>query len=1113
MKPIPDLDARHTALTATKRSLLVEAGAGSGKTSVMAGRVAMLFADGVQPKNIAAITFTELAASELRARIERFATKLAAGDLPEDLKHAFPPEGVSSEQRANLAQACASIDQLACTTIHGFAQSLIKPYPAEAGIDPGAEIVDADEAKLAFAERYDAWLKQRLSMDDADGLVAQLVVADEDGGLKLLEEIVTKCLQENRDARCATGPWSGRTMGDLVAAVKRFETGLAAIGFDEEDTSIRCRTLIELAGLLDQGKLSSGAPDNAALISAVFFPRHISCFNKDGTKRLLRNGTKWKEAAAKAGLKQADGKRASDALVPLYDDCHQALDALLAAIAGELLSRVCAETESLLDDWRRYKRGAALLDFDDLLFAARDLLASHPTVRRALSERYLHVLVDEFQDTDPLQTEILWLLCGDDCEGADGDPLKRPLRPGALFMVGDPKQAIYRFRGADVNAYLAARSAIPADAQLKITANFRSLEPILSFVNERFKQVLSEEAGQPGFAELSPVRETDGSAPTVMALDVVLPPDQSGVDALRDAEATAVADLCCRLVGNLQVHDPHTKEFRPCRFGDIALVAPAGTGLWRFEEMLEGRDIPVATQAGKGFFHRQEVQDLIAITRTIADSRDTLALGALLRGPLIGLTENDLLDIMEGLKTDPERPDWLPTLTVLTDPEEISHPLARRTIETLQALRRRIRTTTPYALLADAMSDFHVRPHLRQRFGTGTARAVANVDLFLEFARAYDVRGMRAFARDMTAKWEEDDKQMEGRPDAEEESVSLITIHAAKGLEWPVVIPINMTGEPFNGGVLMHDRTNNRFSIPVLGIEPPAYADMKAANALERSRERVRLWYVGITRARDLLVLPRHAELPKNCWSRLVDLNLAELPAIDPTTFGAAKARANVEGANGQTREIFAAEALRIFTARDKIVWRQPSRSEAYAGAALPEIRLEHPEPVAPAEVEKPVVVGSAQRGIILHKLMEEIINGETAEDASDIEDRAALLKEHLGIEPTAEPQPAELAATVLRTLALPAVQALRPRLIAELPVFGAGRVGDEEVLTSGQADAIALDENGEVDVVVDWKSDVAPSPAAIDHYRQQIGDYRRLTGAGRAILVLMTAGTVVEAA
>ena len=227
-------------------------------------------------------------------------------------------------------------------------------------------------------------------------------------------------------------------------------------------------------------------------------------------QRALQTKTKWQDAAAKAGQSKTDGAAAFDAILPRYTACHDTLEALLGAIAGELLARLCEETRSLLEEWRYYKRDAALLDFDDLLYTARDLLRDHGEVRRALSQRFRHVMVDEFQDTDPLQTEILWLICGDDCVG--GDALARPLRHGSLFMVGDPKQAIYRFRGADVNAYIAARSAVHADSQIKITANFRSVEPILDFVNARFKPALSA-AGQPGFSELSPIHPPIGDQP------------------------------------------------------------------------------------------------------------------------------------------------------------------------------------------------------------------------------------------------------------------------------------------------------------------------------------------------------------------------------------------------------------------------------------------------------------------------------------------------------------------------------------------------------------------------------------------------------------------------
>jgi ATP-dependent exoDNAse (exonuclease V) beta subunit len=167
---LPDTEARMTALTAVDRTLLVEAGAGSGKTSVMAGRVAVLLSKGREPKHIAAITFTEFSASELRQRIERFTTQLSLGDVPKDLRQAFP-NGVDAVQRENLSKALDAFDQLMCGTIHGFAQALIKPYPAEANIDPGADIVDPAEAELAFQEHYDAWLRSQLSSEHNDGQV------------------------------------------------------------------------------------------------------------------------------------------------------------------------------------------------------------------------------------------------------------------------------------------------------------------------------------------------------------------------------------------------------------------------------------------------------------------------------------------------------------------------------------------------------------------------------------------------------------------------------------------------------------------------------------------------------------------------------------------------------------------------------------------------------------------------------------------------------------------------------------------------------------------------------------------------------------------------------
>ena len=249
---------------------------------------------------------------------------------------------------------------------------------------------------------------------------------------------------------------------------------------------------------LTESGLCSERPTNRALVAALNSPRPQTCFTQTGSRRKLQTKGKWEKAAAAVGRPKAAGTEAFDTATARYLACHDAREAFMASAAGEVLGRVAEEMNGLLADWRAYKHAAALLDFDDLIYTARDLLAGHEQVREALARRFRHVLVDEFQDTDPLQIEILWQLCGEAENEGSVDCLDRTLRPGALFLVGDPKQAIYRFRGADVNAYIGARTAISGSGRLNIAANFRSVEPILSFVNDKFEAMLSIAAGQPG---------------------------------------------------------------------------------------------------------------------------------------------------------------------------------------------------------------------------------------------------------------------------------------------------------------------------------------------------------------------------------------------------------------------------------------------------------------------------------------------------------------------------------------------------------------------------------------------------------------------------------------
>jgi exodeoxyribonuclease-5 len=752
-------------------------------------------------------------------------------------------------------------------------------------------------------------------------------------------------------------------------------------------------------------------------------------------------------------------------------------------------------------------------------------------VRHALARRYPRVLVDEFQDTDPLQAEILWLLCGD---GDPNEPLTaRRLRPGSLFLVGDPKQAIYRFRGADVDTYLAAKRALlvqDPESILEITANFRSRAPILDFANDRFQPALSEAAGQPGFTCLAATRAASPDGPAVACFEIPIDDshkDDKGRldgDKVREQEARIVAAIVQRLIGNYQIWDKQRQTMRVCRAGDIVLLAPTGASLWRYERALEFRHVPVASQAGKGFFRRQEVQDLIVLSRAIADRRDTLGFGALIRGPLVGLTEEEIADAIAALPAPEGGPPA--RLHLWTDRSAIAHPVLGRTLEVLQNLARKARRTTPYQIIAEAIEELNIRPILRSRYRLTPERALANVELFLEMARAYDGRGLTAFTLAMRSNWDDAEAQVEGRPDAEADSVSIITMHLAKGLEWPVVIPINSPTELYDDTSFLLRRSDNTVHFKLLDQAPTDYEPVKTAERDQLRRERVRLWYVAITRACDLLLLPRQSQRKANDWMSIVDLRLDELPTFDPRSIEYAPDLPGIEEpVNAQDETTWRSEAVTIAATRRSIVWRSPSRHEMPHDAALPPDRYEiFTDSVAlyeqmPSASDNAAVTGAVrggrERGLVVHKLLEEVLTGETADRAKALEIRARVLLSQLGIpeagRPEDGPHAPELAATALRALAIPEIVACRSRLLPEITVFSAQSDDDGTIYVGGIADALAYLPLGIIDLVIDWKTDVNPSIQQIDLYREQMSDYLAATGASEGLLVFVTTGQLVK--
>jgi len=1118
---LADAAARRRALIDHETSLFVEAGAGSGKTALMAGRIALMLTNGVHPRDIVAITFTEAAAAELFERIERFVSELVRGSIPPELTLAFPG-GLSPIQKKAIETGATQLDAITCATIHGFCQQLIRPYPIEAGIDPGARIIDPAAADLAYRDLMMAWLGARFGrnrgedglgriprledLGGEDDFFAELLAGDPDDVVALVEDMA-QFLRDKRGAHAPRVRFDAAVIAFLSDAIGKFSVWYVRCGVAEEATAAICADLDRLKREIGAGKREISGREMARLLL------HTPPDCRHGQELRFKNWSnkgRWQRAATAAGHGKARGEQLSNDGQARYERCSEAYKAFVAALADAAAARFVAEFDLLGTLYRDYKRQAALLDFDDLLHYARDLVSHHEPVRLALARRYPRILVDEFQDTDLLQAEILWWLCG------EGDPSKpwteRRLRPGSLFIVGDPKQAIYRFRGADVDTYLEAKRALLArdpHALVEITANFRSLPAILKFVNGRFRPMLATDRGQPGFAALTETRQAIGENLAVARFSVEIgdrhkdEKERLVVSLVRREEAQVVAELVRSLIGSYPVWDREAKALRPCRAGDIALLAPTGTELWMFERALDDRGIPLASQAGKGFFRRQEVQDLIAIARTVADARDTLAFGALLRGPLIGLTEEEIADAIGAL---PLGENGAPgRLYLHTDRASVVHPILGRALEIVQNLARKARTSVPYQLMAEAIEEFNVRPTLRARHPRAAERALANVELFLEMARSYDVRGLQAFVAGLRRNWDEGDKQIEGRPDAESEAVSITTIHSAKGLEWPIVIPINSMTGPHENGKFLHRRHDNTVHFRLFGHQPSEYAQVKQEESAQVERERVRLWYVAATRACDLLLLPHQSERSGNDWMSLVDLDVATLPVF---AHGAPALRAPaVGGEGGENRQDAATwerETAAIAATRRSVTWKAPSRHEDADRQPEPqedEIVLTEPaegalEPSRSA-FHRGTIQGGRERGLVLHKLIEEILTGETAEAEA--------------ASPAEGPHPQELAVTVLRALALPEVMALRPRLLPEMTVLSTETEGARTTFVGGVADAVAYEENGHISAIIDWKSDVDPAPAQVELYREQIHDYLKTTRAAEGLLVFITTSRVVR--
>ncbi|WP_246740226.1 exodeoxyribonuclease V subunit beta [Bradyrhizobium sp. LCT2] len=1085
---VPDLDARRRALTDFETNMLVEAAAGTGKTSLMAARVAMMIASGIDPSKIAAITFTEPAASELEARIRWTVEELRHGRLPPALAGILSlPLGTA--ERVHLDEAAPRIGEITATTIHGFCQGILRSHGIDAGLDPGSRVVDATIADALFDEVLETWLKEMLAGgDEREGPIATLAKDDPLGVVERVRELAI-LRREHRSATVPAPDFStrpDRTFADAVSAFSRWH----AAGPGETWTADLIADLERLSAFFAGDHANAGF----SALWRLTRPPRISMMRQRSIDLLPYDRMRaWKQ-----GLGEADGHRRAEEAAEHFEKIRKAYRTLIGCIAQSLAHELAAHLTGVIEAYDRRKREAAVLDFDDLLRQARALVCENPEIRAWLAGRYAYLLVDEFQDTDPVQAEIVF------CIAAHSQPAtwsSAVLRPGALFIVGDPKQAIYRFRGADVESYALAKSVIAKAKNgcvLAITANFRSRPEVIAHVNHVFQDILGK-AGQPGFVPLAPTLALPPlpfAAAAKLTIDV---PRDASAEEQREAEAAAVAALCARLVGALKLCRPDGTE-RYLRAGDIALLAPTHTDLWRYERALEAQRIAVASQAGHALFRRQELQDILVLVRALADPLDTLAFGALMRGPIVGLRDEDLLDITAALSPDQ---DGRRRFQLRTAADEVINPLAKDVLLKLQALHRLAAELTPMQLVAFAIERLNLRVIMAARHGQRNARALANLDAIVELARPYNVAGLRAFALDLQRGWQSKHRHPEGRVDASEDSVEIVTMHSAKGLEWPVVITVNSSTRFKPQDQFVYRQSDDTIHWIVGGIEPPALAAAREEEEFREARQRERLWYVATTRARYLLVIPDLPGAPSRSWSRVMDLGQKLLSEIRADLLPEPVQSASQSVGNNQTTTVFAAEGERLADASPPIVWDRPSERDADRGADLVDMFVVD----AASDVTARIVGAGAFRGTILHKLMEELLTGELVCLIDAATRRAAELLTQLQSTDGTDaesPDPIEMAQTALRTLALPELTPFLAQLVPEVSLWAA----NPPRFLAGRADAAAI-EGERIVLVIDWKSDVNPAAAAHSAHVAQLRDYLRVTGAERGAIVYMSAAQV----
>jgi len=843
---LADKEARERIRHDLDTTLVVEAAAGTGKTTALVGRVLSLLVTGRAPlSRIVAVTFTEKAAGEMKLRLRA------------EIERVRNAADTTREARRLLDAALAELEAARINTIHGFCADLLRERAVEAGVDPLFEVIDDQGRDRLFSEAFEPWFAEKLR-HPTEG-VRRLLRRRPRGywGLGPRKELFAAGLSLV-DTRDFDGAWTRKPFDRKAAiddAIERLSS-LATISRSAAEPSSWLAQNLEKVRLwieeLDRRELVTRERDYDGLeseLGALLSERHW---------RWVGGGRYFAKDLPKAAVITQRDEAAQIA--------HQVLDRCDADLAAALRD----ELWPLVGAYEEEKARAGKLDFSDMLLRTRDLLARDAGVRRDLQARFSHLLVDEFQDTDPLQADILLLLAADDPN--ESDPRRARPVPGKLFVVGDPKQSIYRFRRADVSLYESVKRRLldQGAALLHLSTSFRGAPAIQAFVNEAFAPLIkpNPKGTQAAYVPLEPWRPNPEGRPAIVALPVPRPYSPKTTKISGYWVSQSVPDAVGAFVDWLLRKSGWTVgDGAPISSRHVCLLfkrfQQIGEDVTRpYVRALEARRVPHVLLGGRSFHEREEVMALRSALSAIEWPDDELSVYATLRGPFFAFGDDALLVWRSRFgPAHPMRPVDTAKLDDVTLP--VHHAL-----ELLAELHRR-RNRRPIADTIGRLLDA-TRAHAGIAIWPTGEQALANVLRMMDLARRFEAEpatSFRAFVQWLDE--EAEDGQVADAPVVEEgtDGVRMMTVHRAKGLEFPVVILVDptATAHPTRPSRWV-DADRRVWAMPLGGCAPDDLLE-HAEEVLEADHaESVRLLYVATTRARDLLVVPAVGDEPVEGW-------------------------------------------------------------------------------------------------------------------------------------------------------------------------------------------------------------------------------------------------------